>query len=82
MKGFVATVWTLFFHGQRWELLQGCEPRRGPERPLLKTLQELLIALRIKSKLLHLDFTASLDLVPSYLHPSLFPSPSPAFRSY
>ena len=44
---------------------------------------KLLFDLRIKFKVLHLDFTTSLDLVPSYLYPSLFPSPSPpAFLSY
>lgn len=83
MKGFGPLYGLWFFHGQRWELLQGFEPRRGLERPLLKTLQKLLIDLRIKFKVLHLDFTTSLDLVPSYLYPSLFFSPSPpAFLSY
>ena len=83
MKGFRPLYGLWFFHGQRWELLQGFEPRRGLERPLLKTLQKLLFDLRIKFKVLHLDFTTSLDLVASYLHPSLFPSPCPpAFLSY
>ena len=81
MEGFVATVWTGFSmarDGSCYKVLS-----QGVALRDLKTLQKLLIALRIKSKLLCPDFTTSLDLVPSCLHPSLFPSPSPpAFLSY
>ena len=81
MEGFVATVWTGFSmarDGNCYKVLSQGEALRD-----LKPPQKLLIALRIKSKLLCLDFTTSLDLVASYLHPSLLPSPCPpAFLSY